>query len=224
MRLYHIITAAYFALVGCTVPIKGDASLFSGDKSRTLEARVKVGDEGPGIFVRERLTNPNYADQSVFTNFAITDGLYSFGDSLKGVSILAGTRSTARFDADNTRNNNAAGHIDPRVGVIYTRKVGDFRLFANPTVFADFSTHTHHPQFEGNVTVGYQHEIKDGISLELEAENVGLMDRERWKQGTHRLRGGLSYKGVRVGIGTDVIKVKGAETSFNNGVYVGIRF
>ena len=141
-HIYASVLALAAFAQGC-IPIKGDASIFSGDRSRTLEARVKVGAEGPGAFVRERLTTPDYADQSRIAHFSLADITYTKGN----FTVLAGTRSTAKFDIDNIGDDTSTGHIDPRAGAIYARKFGDFRVFVHPATFVNFYEQPHNPHF-----------------------------------------------------------------------------
>lgn len=214
---------AFVLIAGCEVPIKGDASLFQGDKSRTLEARVKVGNDGPGLFVRERLTQTDYRNQSEISHFARTEAHYS----IAGFAAFVGGRSTAKFDTDNTRNNpKTAGHIDPHLGVQYGTKFDDVKVFANVAEFMDVNPGAaHHIQFEVLALIGYTHELREGVALDLEAEGVLLMDRDRFKQGIQRLRAGVVYKGVRAGIGVDMLETsKQRDPTLNTGLYVGVRF
>ena len=217
-----LVAAAALSLIGCSTPIKGDASIFSGDKSRTLEVRAKAGGEGLGAFVRERLTTPDYADQSRISHFSLADITYT-NDNF---AALVGTRSTAKFDVDSIGDEASTGHIDPRAGGIYATKAGDWRFFVNPTVFASFyPRESSNPQFEINTTVGYAPKLTQDVSLDLEAENVLWMNQDRFKQATQRLRGGVSYKGFRAGVGTDMVETDAqAKPAFNTGLYGGVKF
>ena len=217
--------AAFVA--GCQTPIKGDASLFQGDKSRTLEARVKVGNDGPGLFIRERLTQNDYKNQSELNNFALTDALYSVPLAGGSFAPLVGSRSTAKLDTDNTKNNpKNTGHIDPRTGVQYGTKIDNLRLFVNVAPFWNvLPGEDHTTQTEVLGLAGYTHELSDGIALDLEAEGVLLMDGDKFKQGIQRLRGGFVYKGIRAGIGVDMLETaKERDPILNTGLYVGVRF
>lgn len=205
MRAY--IAAAVVALgavAGCQVPVKGDASLFQGDKNRTLEARVKVGNDGPGLFVRERLTQTDYKNQSELSHFALTDALYSVG----GFAVGVGSRSTAKVDTDNTRNDpNTAGRIDPRVVAQYGRKIDNLRLFVNVAPFWNVrSGADHRTQVEYLGLVGYTHVLSDDIIAAFEGEAILRTHGSDVAQVTERLRVGLGFKWFEAGIGGDLVQ------------------